>query len=120
MPNTNAPALRPVPEQPVAGVAVKQRPLPTSQRRVTEVDTSRQESAHRFPYILPDGCRFLFTVRSDLLATICWKEMTTFRRSLRINLIAHPNRSTSTHLFPAALQPLQLSSETSSCYPRRH
>jgi hypothetical protein len=33
---------------------------------VTQLDTARQEAAHRWPYFLPDGHHFLYTVRSPL------------------------------------------------------
>jgi Tol biopolymer transport system component len=33
--------------------------------RVTTMDTARGENSHRFPAFLPDGRRFLFTVRRD-------------------------------------------------------
>jgi Tol biopolymer transport system component len=33
----------------------------------TKLDTSRQESAHQFPYFLPDGNHFLFLLRSSVL-----------------------------------------------------
>ena len=33
---------------------------------VTQLDTARQEGSHRFPYFLPDGRHFLYTVRSPL------------------------------------------------------
>ncbi|MBN2320338.1 MAG: protein kinase [Acidobacteria bacterium] len=33
---------------------------------VTQLDQSRKENTHRFPFFLPDGEHFLFTVRSEL------------------------------------------------------
>ncbi len=33
---------------------------------VTQLDVARREGSHRFPYFLPDGRHFLFTVRSGL------------------------------------------------------